>query len=861
MKICKLLILLLLLPILLNAQKNLLNFELQAEIERAPAEKIIHLAAFGNTTAIIESVKSLNGIVLAQAKGVVSFRLPVGAIGEFAQTSGVEFIEFSTGGAMPLNDLMVENSRITPLHLAENGLDRPLTGKDVIVGIIDTGIELQHPDFWHEDGSTRVMAIWDHLATTPQGQSPQPYDYGVEWTQQQINDGISTHQDQPVYFGHGSTVSGTLCGNGSAIGNFKGAAPDADIVVVSANFSGSNFDMTIVDAIQYIFHIADTAGKPCVINLSLGNYRGSRDGLDAAALLIDSMITAQPGRVVVCAAGNSGNWPAYHLSYEVTADTAFTWFNYQAPSVLGVGAVFFELWADTADFQQVQFAMGADKHSPSFNYRGATPFRQINDALNVVFTDTLKNGPNRLAVVQYAAFLRGGQYLLQVALPLPDSSQYRFRFITTGSGIFDIWSTSILSTSNMVSAIPSAAVFPDIVNYRLPDNLKQTVSSWTCSSKVLTVGNYSNRNFYIDFNGNTQNSPQPQGEISVNSSRGPTRDGRLKPDLSASGDRTLSTAKLSSLAQLLATEPFKVAQGGMHYRNGGTSMASPVVSGIAALLLEMCPQASAETIFNAIVENLYQDDFTGTEPGIQYGNGKADANLAMLSLFFKPEFNQTLYLPLCAGDEVDLTTLNNYVSYEWSSGESTSAINLSETGTYSLKVMNELGCNGFSDTLTLEIVPLPEVEVWPVFDTLYTAFAGNWTYQWLQSSVPVDGANSHFFKPSQSGSYSVLVTDDLGCSSESEEFDFVITALDEMSEISSWNVFPVPFGDELIISGEKAIDAVHIWSAEGRLLYTNELAFGQTDVLKINTSGWSSGLYVLSLRSGNSLEMLKVICR
>lgn len=850
-----------LMSLVLSAQKNTINFELKTEINRAPADKIIHLAAFGNTNAIVESVKSLNGTVLAQAKGVVSFRIPVGDIAKFAQTPGLDYIEFSTGGAMPLNDLMVENSRITPLHLAQNGLDRPLSGKDVIVGIIDTGIELQHPDFWHEDGSTRVLAIWDHLATTPEGQSPQPYDYGVEWTQQQINDGESTHQDQPVYFGHGSTVSGTLCGNGGAIGNFKGAAPKADIVVVSANFSSSNFDMTIVDAIQYIFHIADTAGKPCVINLSLGNYRGSKDGLDAAALLIDSMITAQPGRVVVCAAGNSGNWPAFHLGYEVTADTTFTWFNYQSPSVLGVGAVFFELWADTADFQQVQFAVGADKHTPSFNYRGATPFRQIGDALNVVYTDTLKNGPNRLAVVQYAAFLRGGQYLLQVALPLPDSTQYRYRFITTGSGVFDIWSTSILGTSNMVTSIPSAAVFPDIVNYRLPDNLKQTVSSWTCSSKVLTVGNYSNRDFYIDFNGNTQNSPQPRGQISVNSSRGPTRDGRLKPDLSASGDRTLSSAKLSSLAQLLATEPFKVAQGGMHYRNGGTSMASPVVSGIVALLLELCPQATSETIFNAIVENLYQDEFTGTEPGIQYGNGKADANQAMLSLFFKPEFNQSLYLPLCAGDQVDLTTLNNYQSYEWSSGETGSTINLSDSGTYFVKVMNELGCIGFSDTLVVEVVPLPEAEVWPVFDTLYTAFAGNWTYQWLQNSNPVEGANSHFFKPLESGNYSVVVTDELGCSNESEEFAFVITALDETGTSSTLNIFPVPFGDELIISGEKAIDAVQIWSAEGKLLYENELAGQQTGLLKINTSGWSPGLYVLSLRSGNNLEMLKVICR
>jgi hypothetical protein len=280
-----------------------------------------------------------------------------------------------------------------------------------------------------------------------------------------------------------------------------------------------------------------------------------------------------------------------------------------------------------------------------------------------------------------------------------------------------------------------------------------------------------------------------------------------------------------------------------------------------ALLLEMCPQATSETIFNAIVENLYQDDFTGTEPGIQYGNGKADANMAMLSLFFKPEFNHPLYLPLCAGDELELSTLENYASYEWSSGEGDSSINLSEPGNYSLKVMNELGCIGFSDTLTIEIIPLPEVEIWPVFDTLYTTFAGNWTYQWFQSSMPVTGANNHFYKPGQSGSYSVLVTDEFGCSTESEEFDFVITSVDDLSEQSVWNIFPVPFGNELIISGEKSIEAIQIWSSDGKLMYANMVGAQRSELLKINTSGWSSGIYILSMRKGNSLEMFKVICR
>jgi subtilisin family serine protease len=860
MKLCKLL-LVLLLPLALNAQKNLINFELRAEMQRSAPESMLHLAAFGQTDLLTKAINELGGTVHAKAKGVVSFRIPVGNIEAFSQTPGLDYIEFSSSKAQPMNDLMLVNSRINPLHLAQNGLDRPLTGKDVIVGIIDTGIELGHPDFKNADGTSRILAIWDHLYNVPAEQIPEEYGYGLAWNQEEINNGTVIHFDQNPYFGHGTTVSGTLAGNGLAVNNYKGAAPEADLVIVSANFGHPNFNMTIVDAVKFIFDIADAEGKPCVINLSLGNYSGSRDGMDAAALLIDSMITAQPGRMVVCAAGNSGNWPNYHLSYEVTPDTAFTWFNFQNPTIAGVAGVFFELWADTADFQNVQFAMGADKHDPNFNYRGATPFRQIDDILNVVFTDTLQNSGNQLAIVQYGAVLRGGQYQMQVLLPLPDSAQYRFRFITTGSGNFDIWSTSILGTSNMVTAIPTPDIFPAIENYRLPDNLKQTVSSWACSSNVLTVGNYANRSEYIDYNGNLQTFIPPQGLISVNSSRGPTRDNRLKPDLSASGDLTLSSGKLNVLAALINSEPWKVAPGGWHYRNGGTSMASPVVSGIAALLLQLCPNATAETIRMAILENLYQDDFTGSEPGVQYGSGKADANAAMLSLFFKPELNQPLYLPLCEGDEVEISTTLPYAVYEWSNGEGTSVIAPTESGTYSLKVMNELGCIGYTDTLTLEIIPLPEVDVWPVFDTLYTAFAGNWTYQWLQGENEIDGANAHYFVPTASGSYSVVVTDDLGCSSESEEFAFVITSVSDTPGTENFKVFPVPFNQELAISGSKSIDALQLWSAEGKLVFQRNIPLQANELLRINTGGFAPGVYVLSIRSGNSIEMMQLICQ
>ena len=85
-----------------------------------------------------------------------------------------------------------------------------------------------------------------------------------------------------------------------------GVAPDAQIVMVESDFSLPNWSATVVDAVEYIFSIADEHNLPCVVNASVGSYLGSHDGLDAEALLINEMLNEKPGRLMVCAGGNGG---------------------------------------------------------------------------------------------------------------------------------------------------------------------------------------------------------------------------------------------------------------------------------------------------------------------------------------------------------------------------------------------------------------------------------------------------------------------------------------------------------------------------------------------------------------------------
>ncbi|HKL04106.1 MAG TPA: S8 family serine peptidase, partial [Cryomorphaceae bacterium] len=459
-----------------------------------------------------------------------------------------------------------------------------------------------------------------------------------------IDNGLSNHQDQPSYFGHGSSVAGVGAGNANATGQFIGVAPESDLIIVSSDFSRPNWKASVADAVDFIFSKADALGKPAVVNLSLGDYFGSHDGLDASALLIDEMLDAAPGRAVVAAAGNSGALPPYHLSYEIPeTDTAFTWFKYN-PGALQNGAVFFEVWADSADFDETSFALGADFTNPSYEFRGYTNWQTAESNLNTAVIDTVIYNGEIMGVCTTYVAQRGDQYHLQVAVQQVFSTQMFWRFATTGGGVFDCWSYGPFGTSDIAHTnLPNSIEYPDMANYELPDTDKTIVDSWVCSDKVVTVGNYVNRDSFVNALGEITTYEPTPGTIANQCSRGPTRDNRQKPTIAASGDQTLSAGRIAHLNSLLNLEPHKVAQDSMHYINGGTSLASPVAAGVAALYFQRDPAASYQEVIDAIVNNALADQYTGVLPGNQFGYGKLNGFAALTIPFGDPTFTTEQY--------------------------------------------------------------------------------------------------------------------------------------------------------------------------------------------------------------------------
>ncbi|MFT3772696.1 MAG: S8 family serine peptidase [Minicystis sp.] len=195
-----------------------------------------------------------------------------------------------------------------------------LDGRGCVVGVVDVeGIDFYHPSFVSRSGRTRLLSIWDQRAT-PKGEFQSgvergPGDLGVVHRRSAIGLEIAPQQlrpndvvdHRPIKGSHGTQTAGLVVGNGDDRPDARGVAPGADLVFVNTFGSGPGTlgAMTeLADAIAFVVAEAEAQGKPCVVNISLGDDLGPRDGTSPVERFIDELLEA-PGRAIVIAAGNA----------------------------------------------------------------------------------------------------------------------------------------------------------------------------------------------------------------------------------------------------------------------------------------------------------------------------------------------------------------------------------------------------------------------------------------------------------------------------------------------------------------------------------------------------------------------------
>lgn len=609
-------------------QPSKMNFDLARKAYNPSLQnEVISVLVKGNIDGLKSVMRELGGKFNYSAGDIASVTLSVKNIALLSHYDFVNRIEASVPHVTLMSDSMRMKANVDQVHSGQAPLPQGYDGSGVVVGIIDSGTDFNNPDFKDSNGKTRIKFLWDHTKANASN-TPQPYNYGQEWDNTKIDLGQCTHDDAP-HSGHGTVSSGIAAGNGSSsTGNkYKGVAPKADLIVVAYNFNNPKPN-SIADAVDYIYAKAQILGKPCVINLSLGDYYGSHDGKDLQAQLMNNLLKGANGRAMTASSGNAGG-KFLHLGYSASStDTNFTWFK-RNNSFLG-GPIDMVLYGEKNTFKNIKFSVGADKVTPYYSFRGQKPFTDVTQyPIQVPQSSSLMNGANKLGTVYTYADSVGGVYSMEFYIE-PDSTSYNWRLSITGSGRFDLWAydpTRPESTEMEYKTLPSVSTFPPIAKYKVPDTLQNICSSFQCLDNVVTVGNFNNRRTYIGYNSILQ-MPYPgikPGYMDISSSIGPTRDGRIKPDIAAPGALTMTSGVMSTMTAWQTTAPQNLDETGVNVRAGGTSASAPVVAGIAALYLQKNPTASATAVKNAILACPTVDTITKNLPNSIWGYGKVNA--------------------------------------------------------------------------------------------------------------------------------------------------------------------------------------------------------------------------------------------
>ncbi|HIR00600.1 MAG TPA: S8 family peptidase [Candidatus Scybalocola faecavium] len=207
-----------------------------------------------------------------------------------------------------------------------------LTGQDIIIGIIDTGIDFTHPAFRRSDGSTRIVRLWDQgiEAVGKENAAPQ-VDYGTVYTSGDIDRALNS--EEPFLqvpsrdtIGHGTFLAGIAAGTPDAANDFTGAAPGGDIAVVKLKPAKDYLrryynirdgvpafqENDIMAGVAFLFRLSQLLKKPVSICIGLGTNSGDHNGNSYLAGYLN-MTGTLAGVSIACAGGNESNRGCHYL--------------------------------------------------------------------------------------------------------------------------------------------------------------------------------------------------------------------------------------------------------------------------------------------------------------------------------------------------------------------------------------------------------------------------------------------------------------------------------------------------------------------------------------------------------------------
>ena len=424
-----------------------------------------------------------------------------------------------------------------------------LNGRGVLLAVLDSGITWDLEVFRRADGGTRIWYLWDQ--TIPgetddigYGKTPDGFSLGTEYTEEEINAALNRSALERYRLipsrdltGHGTAVTGIAAGR-SADGLYTGAAPEAELIVVKLGLPGEEgFPRTteILRGVTYVLRKAQELNMPLVINLSFGNSYGSHDGSSLLERFLDN--ASEIGRTVICVGSGNEGAARGHFAGNIARDSRVE---------LAVGgyerSLNIQLWKNYSDVFRIRLqSPGGEDAELSTNIQGGKYTLELEQTLVLVYLGE----PLPYAVAQEiyldmiplaGNYINAGIWTLRLEPIVTVTGQY-YLYLPAGSGMGD-GTGFYRSTPQVTLTVPSTA------------------------AKVITVGAYDPvYDTYADFSG--------RGYADSTRTIGVAAAGLTKPDLVAPGVNIQAPDVYGSFTPVT-----------------GTSFATPIVSGAAALLME-----------------------------------------------------------------------------------------------------------------------------------------------------------------------------------------------------------------------------------------------------------------------------------
>ena len=562
--------------------------------------------------AAIADMETMGVKVGVVAGDCLTALIPLDAVNELLQMESVREVEIPRRAHLHNDEARAVTSHNATL--AGDATYPPFTGRGVIYGTVDCGIDFNHANFRNADGSTRFLSVY-----LPDN------DTGEKYTGRYIDEAATSfvtselpgsffNSDEAVKalttdaqnMSHGTHTIGTAVGSCSC--EYSGFAPDADIIACgTSDLSAVN----IINTIAYTFDRAESVGKPAVVNISLGYNTGAHDGSDIEARMIDRLVG--PGRIVCVSAGNEG-YRKIHIDSSLAGGKPLKTILFHG--YLQTVEAYSDFWG-----------------KPQDNLRAHLEI--VRSSGEIVWTDTRVCHKDNTEVNSENGI--DGIFDGKIAMEYSETPGGKANIcvliegmlLTEGSCFFSVvieGSEGAEVTGWCEQTAPFATFGLD--GYTNGDS-EQSISTIACGERSISVGAMVSRGKYMNIDGLWQNTGYDIGQLAFFSSWGPTADGRPKPDIVGPGMMVLSSVSNYD-ERYVPVGSMTVKNTEMYGRSNywgamqGTSMSCPAVAGIIATWLQLNPTLTPEDVKEILESTADNDDFTRAEPK-KWGYGKINS--------------------------------------------------------------------------------------------------------------------------------------------------------------------------------------------------------------------------------------------